>query len=287
MAVLITIFSAGIKADLYYVRIEPKYEETINSYLSSNGCSAEYLPVSSDKDKAKHIINSVFNKMKFKLPSLCKPNEPLSLIEFLEDLMSKDYISTSCMTSEDRRKVKGLNKGTGPADTTTTANPSSPIFDSSFEDDVLNEVIRLENSKNALDQTIIYTPILDVLNKINTNLEGQNKMMKNMSKDVAELKEDMKEVRVIQDKHETALQQIQVKLGIESPVGGNAVNNSKHLCIYCVAEYHQEESCIWRIMKCGECGEQGHSIKVHRVTDPVLKERVRQFHGKRKFNFNV
>ena len=79
----------------------------------------------------------------------------------------------------------------------------------------------------------------------------------------------MKEVRVIQDKHETALQQIQVKLGIESPVGGNTLNNSKHLCIYCVAEYHQEESCIWQIMKCGVCREQGHSIKVHRVTDPI------------------
>ena len=112
-------------------------------------------------------------------------------------------------------------------------------------------------------------------------------MMKDMSKDVAELKEDMKEVRVTQDKHETVLQQIQAKLGIESPVGGNTGNNPKHLCIYCVAEYHQEELCILRIMKCGECREQGHSIKVHRVTDPILRERVRQFHGKRKFNFNV
>ena len=242
---------------------------------------AEYLAVSSDKDKAKHILNHMFNRIKFKVPSLCKPTEPLSLVEFREDLMS------SSMTSEDRRKVKGLNKGTGPADTNTATNPPSLIFDSSFDDDVINAVIRLENSKNALDQTIIYTPILDVLNKINTNLEGQNKMMKNMSKDVAELKEDMKEVRVIQDKHETALHQIQVKLGIESPVGGNTVNNSKHLCIYCVAEYHQEESCIWQIMKCGVCREQGHSIKVHRVTDPILRERVHQFHRKRKFNFNV
>ena len=82
-----------------------------------------------------------------------------------------------------------MKKGTGPADTTTVTNPPSPIFDSSFDDDVLNEVIRLENSKNALDKTIIYTPILDVLSKINANLEGQNKMMKDMSKDVAELKE--------------------------------------------------------------------------------------------------
>ena len=158
----------------------------------------------------------MFNKIKFKVPSLCKPAGPLSLVEFLEDLMSKDYISTVCLTPKDRRKVKGLNKGTGPADTTMAVNPPLPIFDSSFDDDVLNEVVRLENSKNALDQTIIYTLILDVLNKINANLEGHNEIMKNVSKDVAELKEDMKEVRVTQDKHETALQQIQVKLMILS-----------------------------------------------------------------------
>ena len=79
MAVLITIFT------IYYVKTEPKYEETVNSYLASNGCSAEYLAVSSDKDKAKHIINKMFNKIKFKVPSLCKPTEPLSLVEFLEE----------------------------------------------------------------------------------------------------------------------------------------------------------------------------------------------------------
>ena len=83
----------------------------------------------------------MFNKIKFKVPSLCKPAGPLSLVEFLEDLMSKDYISTVSLTPKDRRKVKGLNKGTGLADTTTAVNPLSTIFDSSFDDDVLNEVM--------------------------------------------------------------------------------------------------------------------------------------------------
>ena len=78
MAALITIFSAGKPVDLFYVIAEPKYQETINSYLASNGCTAEYLPVANSMEKAKHILNKVFNNLKMKVPSLFRPEGPLS-----------------------------------------------------------------------------------------------------------------------------------------------------------------------------------------------------------------
>ena len=59
MAALITIFCAGKPVDLFYVLAEPKYQETINSYLASNGCSADYLAVSDSMEKVKHILNNV------------------------------------------------------------------------------------------------------------------------------------------------------------------------------------------------------------------------------------
>ena len=65
MAALLTVFSAGKPVEFFKVISKPKYQETINSYLDSNGCSADYLAVSSSMDKVKHILNNVFNKLKF------------------------------------------------------------------------------------------------------------------------------------------------------------------------------------------------------------------------------
>ena len=293
MAALITIFSAGKPVDLFYVLAKPKYQKTINSYLASNGCSADYLAVSDSMEKVKHILTNVFNKLKFKVPSLCKPTGPLSLIEFLEQLMARDFISTVCVTPEIRRKIKEKSSLKGTADT-TTVDPPSPSFDSSFDDDMLNEVIRLENSKNALDQTIMYAPILDAINKVNGNLETHNSLMKDVICEVKDLKEEIREIKSVQEKQEFTLQGIQAKLQIKPMVWCHFCKNSSHnfqeckvkeLCVFCATEFHSAEACIWKLMKCSECGDQGHSNQIHHVTEPAMKERIRLYHGKRKFSF--
>ena len=81
-------------------------------------------------------------------------------------------------------------------------DPPSLAFDSSFDDDVVNEIARLENSKNALDQTIMNLPILDALNKVNANLEAQNSLMKDVMGEVKDLKQEVREIKVVQEKQE-------------------------------------------------------------------------------------
>ena len=294
MAALITIFSAGKPVDLFYVIAEPKYQETINSYLASNGCTADFLPVSNSMDKAKHIVNKVFNNLKIKVPSLFRPVGPLSLIEFLEQLMARDFISTVCVTPEIRRKIKEKSTVNGQADTTTMVDPPSPAFDSSFDDDVVNEIARLENSKNALDHSIMNQPILDAINKVNANLEAQNRLMKDVMGEVKDLKQEVREIKVVQEKQEFILQGIQAKLQIEPTIWCHFCKISSHnfqecklkeLCIFCATEFHSADECIWKLMRCSECGEQGHSNQVHHVKEPALRERIRMCHGKRKFSF--
>ena len=289
MAYLVTILSAHKPVDLFYVLNEPKLMETTDAYLACNGCSAEYLPVSKDADKAKCILKNVFTKLKFKIPTLDKPSGPLSMVIFLEQLIARDLISTADVSLADRRKIKsrvGDTEISDPtveqANSTTVGNPTSPGFDSSFDDEAIQEIARLERSKNALDQVIAYGPVLEALKQVNAKLDSQFKLTSSISEEVKVLQHDVKEIKEVQVQQAATLDQL--KAGLEVGSADNSRSRNA-LCIFCAADYHRSETCIWRLMKCNECGELGHSKEVHRVTDPIMKERVREFHGKRKFNF--
>ena len=264
-------------------------KEASDSYLASNGCSAEYLPVNKDMDKAKCILQNVFNKLKFKIPTLDKPSGPLSMVDFLEQLIARDIITSTSVALADRRKIKAKVGDTKiaestvePANSTTVDNPPSPAFDSSFDDEAMPVITRLESSRNALDQVIAYGSVLEALKQVNTKLDIQFKLTNSISEDVKVLQHDVKEIKEVQEQHTTSLDQL--KAGLEAGSIG-VLKPRNALCIFCAADFHQSETCIWRLMKCTECGEQGHSKEVHLVTDPLMKERVREFHRKRKFSF--
>ena len=284
MAQLITIFSAQKPTDLFYVINEPKLKEIADSYLASNGCSAEYLAVSKDPDKAKCILKKVFTGLKFKIPSLDKPAGPISMIDFLEQLIARDYIGTATVAPKDRRSIIFQLSRAGPADTTTNPpnpttvdNPPSPTFDSSFDDETLVEIARLENSKNALDEAIANRPVLEALNQVNSRLDNQCNIMKSIAEDVKGIKHEIQDMKVVQGQQAATLDQLKAVI--------DSNEDSKALCIFCATDFHRSETCIWRLMKCSECGEQGHSKDVHHVKDQRMKDRVREFHGKRKFSF--
>ena len=264
-------------------------KEATDSYLASNGCSAEYLPVNKDIDKAKCILQNVFNKLKFKIPTLDKPSGPLSMVDFLEQLIARDIITSASVALTDCRKIKAkvgdtkiADSTVEPANSTTVDNPPSPVFDSSVDDEAMQVITRLESSRNALDQIIAYGPVLEALKQVNTKLDIQFKLTNSISEDVKVLQHDVKEIKEVQGQHTASLDQL--KAGLEAgSIGVSKPRNA--LCIFCAADFHQSETCIWRLMKCTECGEQGHSKEVHLVTDPLMKERVREFHRKRKFSF--
>ena len=137
MAAILMIFSSGKPVDLFYVVKEAKFEETINSYLNGNGCSATYVYVSKEPAKSKFKIQFIFNSLINEIPNLQKPVNPMAMIDLLQEMMSHDYINTACLTPEDRKNLKRKSKPTESPDTTTDAAPTSPMFEGSFDDESL------------------------------------------------------------------------------------------------------------------------------------------------------
>lgn len=78
-------------------------------------------------------------------------------------MMNQDYITTVCMTPEDQRKLKRKQSSVISPDTTMVATPASPMFDSSFDDDALLEITRMEESRNEINQSLLSFPVLDVI----------------------------------------------------------------------------------------------------------------------------
>ena len=262
MAAVVTVCSSGKPIDLFYVIKEPKFEETINSYLSSNGCSASYVSVSKDPTKSKFKIAHMVSKLATELPNLQKPSRPIGLIDLLQEMMNRDYISTVCLTPEDRRKIKRKQSTVISPDTTTVAGPASPMFDSSFDDDALMEISRMEASRNEIDQSLLNLPVLDAIKKLSDKMDAQMNITMELVKDVAGIKEEIQEIKRIQG------QQTEV------------VNNPRErLCVYCATGNHSENKCIWSLLRCSECQTIGHNPWVHKATDKELKSRILATHG--------
>ena len=100
MATLLTVYSSEKPVDFYYMVAEPNYKDTINVYLKSNSCSATFADVSINPDKAKFKLNHDFRKLKLILPALVKPIRPSSLMDVLEDLVTKYYVKKLCSNRE-------------------------------------------------------------------------------------------------------------------------------------------------------------------------------------------
>ena len=274
MAAVVTVYSSGKPIDLFYVIKEPKFDETINSYLSSNGCSASYVSVSKDPTKSKFKIAHMVSNLATELPNLQKPSRPIGLIDLLQEMMNRDYISTVCLTPEDRRKLKRKQSTTISPDTTTVPGPASPMFDSSFDDDALMEISRMEASRNEIDQSLLNFPVLDAIQKLSDKMDAQMNITRELVKDITGIKEEIQEIRRIQG------QQAEVTNKIR------ASDLKERLCVYCATGNHSEDKCIWSLLRCSECQAIGHNPWLHKATDKDLKSRILATHGA-NFSFTI
>ena len=211
----------------------------MDAYLACNGCSA-YLAVSKDVDKSKCILQRVFTKLKFKIPTLDKPIGPLSMVKFLEQLIARDFITTVSVSLADHKRIKpkaGSSETTDttvePANSTTMDNPPSPAFHSLFDYEAIQETAWLENFKNALDQVITYEPVLEALKHL--KLDTQYKLTSSISEDVKVLKHDVKEMKEVQVQQAATLDLL--KAGLEAGAASNT-KAKKVLCIICSADLH-------------------------------------------------
>ena len=265
MAAVVTVYSSGKPIDLFYVIKEPKFDETINSYLSSNGCSASYVSVSKDPTKSKFKIAHMVSNLATELPNLQKPSR--------QEMMNLDYISTVCLTPEDRRKLKRKQSTAISPDTTTVPGPASPMFDSS-DDDALMEISRMEASRNEIDQSLLNFPVLDAIQKLSDKMDAQMNITRELVKDITGIKEEIQEIRRIQG------QQTEV---INKTI---ASDPKERLCVYCATGNHSEDKCIWSLLRCSECQAIGHNPWIHKATAKDLKSRILATHGA-NFSFTI
>ena len=215
MAAILTIFSSGKPVDLFYVVNESKFEGTINSYLNGNGCSATYVYVSKEPTKSKFKLQYIYNSLINEIPNLQKPVNPMAMIDLLQEMMSRDYINTACLTPEDRKNLKRKSKPTESPDTTTDTAPTSPMFEGSFDDDTLLEISRMESSKNNLDQSLLNFPVLEAINKLANKMDAQMNLTKEILNDVLGIKKELNEVQQVQAQQSSALGSILTYLKIE------------------------------------------------------------------------
>ena len=274
MATLLTVYSSGKPVDFYYMVAEPNYKDTINVYLNGNSCSATFADVSINPDKAKFKLNHDFRKLKLILPALVKPIRPSSLMDVLEDLVTKYYVTTVSLTPEHKRRLKLREKQSVElsADSVIEEYPDSPEFQDDIDDDFLIELANLEESKIQLDEAIEKQSVEDTLKLINNNLNSQGKLLLEVCGMIKEMKEDISQIKSVQRE--------QASLHLPE-----AVSTQKYFCIYCAEEAHNESDCIKKIMTCTVCGLQGHGEKVHEVKDPLLQARIIEKHGVKLFTF--
>ena len=273
MAAIVTVYSSGKPVDLFYVVKEPKFEETINCYLASNGCSASYVYVSKDPSASKFKMDNIYSKLPSDLKNIQKPSYAMSLIELLQEMMNRDYISTVCLTPEDRRKIKAKQSIIEPPDTTTTARPASPMFDSSFDDDMIMEISRMEASRNEIDTSLCNIPILDAIKQLSDKMETQMNLSRELVKCVQGINQDVKDLKDCQSK-----QEVKVSLILKS-VNLIQSDPSDTLCVYCAEGEHAEENCIWSLLKCSVCQGLGHNPMVHKASNSKLRSRIMNTHG--------
>ena len=96
-------------------------------------------------EKAKYFLQNQFLLTKVNVPNLVKPTRPLSLIETLEYLITKDIIATRNLSLEHARQIKRAAPG-------PTAN--EPIewddLDGLLDTD-LDTIAQLEETKRSLE----------------------------------------------------------------------------------------------------------------------------------------
>ena len=138
----------------------------------------------------------------------------MAMIDLLQEMMSRDYINTACLTPEDRKNLKRKSKPTESPDTTTDTAPTSPMFKGSC-DDTLLEISRMESSKNDLDQSLLNFPVLEAINKLANKMDAQMNLTKEILNDVLGIKKELNEVQQVQAQQSSALGSILTYLKIE------------------------------------------------------------------------
>ena len=256
---------------------EPHSASTIKDYLKANGCSAELIPLSGIYDQAKHKLAQVYNTVKVHAPRAMKPDRLLSLVEVLDKLLNKYYISTTDLSTEHRRMVTRVQRVLSRPDEADEDEESSG--DSSQSGHIAPDPRMEELSRASLDAAAVNAPVLAMLSEMMAKMAVQGRVMSEVKAAVATLTVKVDRLAESDKNHAQILQQL-----VDRQATGKWCSfckatthllsecKSKSLCNICFLDSHKQGACPLRGLNCSVCGMPSHSGLVHQVIDPVLKE---------------
>ena len=174
MAYIGVIKASGLTIDLIYMLNEPESAKSLKEYLKSNNCTVNLLSCSDNVEKAKYFLQNQFLLTKVNVPNLVKPTRPLSLIETLEYLITKDIIATRNLSPEHARQIKRAAPG-------PTAN--EPIewddLDGLLDTD-LDTIAQLEETKRSLETVMESNLLMKMMNDMLKKISDQSQTIINI-----------------------------------------------------------------------------------------------------------
>ena len=174
MAYIGVIKASGLTIDLIYMLNEPESAKALKEYLKSNNCTVNLLSCSDNVEKAKYFLQNQFLLTKVNVPNLVKPTRPLSLIETLEYLITKDIIATRNLSPEHARQIKRAAPG-------PTAN--EPIewddLDGLLDTD-LDTIAQLEETKRSLETVMESNLLMKMMNDMLKKISDQSQTIINI-----------------------------------------------------------------------------------------------------------
>ena len=168
------IKASGLTVDLIHLLNEPESAKALKEYLKSNNCTVNLLSCSDNVEKAKYFLQNQFLHTKVNVPNLVKPTRPLSLIETLEYLITKDIIATRNLSREHARQIKRAAPG-------PTAN--EPIewddLDGLLDTD-LDTIAQLEETKRSLETVMESNLLMKMMNDMLKKISDQSQTIINI-----------------------------------------------------------------------------------------------------------
>lgn len=281
MAYIVVIKSAGLPIDMVYMLNEPEAAKTLKEYLKGNNCTANLLPCSENADKAKHILQSQFLLTKVNVPNLVKPTKPMSIIETLEHLITKDIIATRSLSPEHARQLKR---------TPIAPAAQEPIdwddMDGLLDTD-LDTIAQLEETKRSLETAMESNPLLKMMNDVLKKINDQNRTIVNIDVTLRAVAIKVTRLEEISKRNEAAINVLVSKLGNKPVWCGYCKSNShpftecksKTICRICFQDNHKQVVCPLSGVACSECEKDDHSSVAHFVSDNTIRCLVRDLHG--------
>ena len=281
MAFIVIVKLDRIEQDLFYMKNEPHSVATVKEYLRANGCTAEFIPLSGEYEKAKHKIASVFKAVKVHAPRATLPTKVLSMIEVLDKMLASYYIASSDLTLDHRRRVTRNQSVLTQAGATEESDIPSDPSQSDHEDpaEMADDHGRVRETRAGLDAAATNAPVMAMLSELMTKMVVQGRVLGEVQASVAGLHVKVDKLEKECKKHDVFLQQL-----VKEKVTGAwcsfcrsashmlAECKSKVCCLICFTESHKLTNCPLRDLDCRECGSSTHSALVHGVKDPVLQE---------------